>query len=338
MKKILSFLGSLFGFILGYLLGLFLGNKEKNELQTYIEQKNSCETKFNQEKKDLEEEKKKLNNLSLALDNKNKDLEEKQKDIVNKEKDLKQREENIQTEEQDLTTRRSYITSQEQSLMQRENEITQKEGELNQRETDLNNNSSSNVPSAFFLMDRDLDSLPFELPMGWYPSSHKWGAYLTANGDKSSLFSFLKCALPKGEFESDTDSIIKEEYMRKIYEIFSDCLYFFRSNVYSSEFEYKKNKYTSSFNDDAVIFEFPILFMFSPAVRYRIEFLDNAKTVKCYLKYCLDLPAGQQETAPKFGFCISQIIFNELDKYNDFKNLLKNETYKDEYINDFLIN
>lgn len=51
MKKILSFLGSLFGFILGYLLGLFLGNKEKNELQTYIEQKNSCETKFNQEKK-----------------------------------------------------------------------------------------------------------------------------------------------------------------------------------------------------------------------------------------------------------------------------------------------
>ena len=74
MKKILSFLGSLFGFILGYLLGLFLGNKEKNELQTYIEQKNSCETKFNQEKKDLEEEKKKLNNLSLALDNKNKDL------------------------------------------------------------------------------------------------------------------------------------------------------------------------------------------------------------------------------------------------------------------------
>jgi hypothetical protein len=187
-------------------------------------------------------------------------------------------------------------------------------------------------------MDRDLDSLPFELPMGWYPSSHKWGAYLTANGDKPSLFSFLKCALPKGEFDSDNDSIIKYEYMQKIYEIFSDCLYFFRSNVYSSGFEYKKNKYTSSFNDDAVIFEFPILFMFSPAVRYRIEFLDNAKTVKCYLKYCLDLPSGQEETAPKFGFCISQIIFNELDKYNDFKNLLKNETYKDEYINDFLIN
>ena len=337
MKKILSFLGSLFGFILGYLLGLFLGNKEKNELQTYIEQKNSCETKFNQEKKDLEEQKKKLNNLSLMLDSKNKGLEEKQKDIVNKEKDLKQREENLQSEEQDLTTRRSYIASQEQSLMLRENEITQREGELNQRETDLNNNSSSNIPDVFFLMDRDLDNLPFELPMRWVHRENMWVSYLIGNETKPNLHSFLKCALPKSE-ENDYESIIKEEYMQKIYEIFSNCLYLFRSNVSSSGFEYKKNKYSSSFYDDAVIFEFPILFMFSPAVRYRIEFLDNAKTVKCYLKYCLDLPAGQEQTVPKFGFAISQIIFNKSDTYNDFKNLLKNETFKDEYINDFLIN
>ena len=301
-------------------------------------QQTSFGDKSSQEKKDLEEEKKRLNNLSLALDNKNKDLEEKQKDIVNKEKDLKQREENLQSEEQDLTTRRSYIASQEQSLMLRENEITQREGELNQRETDLNNNSSSNIPDVFFLMDRDLENLPFELPMGWYPRHHMWGAFLVGSQEMPNLFSFLKCALPKGEFESDNDSIIKEEYMQKIYEIFSNCLYLFRSNVSSSGFEYKKNKYSSSFYDDAVIFEFPVLFMFSPAVRYRIEFLDNAKTVKCYLKYCLDLPAGQEQTAPKFGFAISQIIFNKSDTYNDFKNLLKNETFKDEYKDIIFIN
>ncbi len=331
MKKILSFLGSLFGFILGYLLGLFLGNKEKNELQTYIEQKNSCETKFNQEKKDLEDQKKKLNNLSLMLDSKNKGLEEKQKDIVNKEKDLKQREENIQTEEQDLTTRRSYITSQEQSLMQRENEITQREGELNQRETDLNNNSSSNVPSAFFLMDR-LDNLPFELPMDWVHRENMWVSFLIGNETKRNLHSFLKCALPESE-ESDIGSIIKEEYLQKIYKIFTKCLYFFRPNLYSSEFEYIKNEKMDSYfyyhND--FLFQKPFLFMFSPAVRYRIEFLDNAKTVKCYLKSCLDLPDGKEDTAPKFGFYISQIIFNKFDTYNDFKNLLKNETFKDEY-------
>lgn len=337
MKKILSFLGSLFGFILGYLLGLFLGNKEKNELQTYIEQKNSCETKFNQEKKDLEEEKKRLNNLSLMLDSKNKGLEEKQKDIVNKEKDLKQREQNLQSDEQDLTTRRSYITSQEQSLMQRENEITQKEGELNQRETDLNNNSSSNVPSAFFLMDRDLENLPFELPMDWVHREQMRNSFFIGNERKTSLHSFLKCALPESD-NNEYDSIIKEEYMQKIYKLFTKCLYFFRSNIYSSEFEYKKNKHSSSDFYDIIIFEYPFLFMFSPGIRYRIEFLDNAKTVKCYFKFCLDLPEGREETAPKFGFCISQIIFNTSDTYNDFKNLLKNETFKDEYINDFLIN
>ena len=300
-------------------------------------QQTSFGDKSSQEKKDLEEEKKKLNNLSLALDNKNKDLEEKQKDIVNKEKDLKQREENLQSEEQDLTTRRSYITSQEQSLMQRENEITQREGELNQRETDLNNNSSSNIPDVFFLMDRDLENLPFELPMDWVHRENMWVSYLIGNETKPNLHSFLKCALPKSD-ENDYESIIKEEYMQKIYEIFSNCLYFFRSNMYSSGFEYKKNKYSSSFYDDAVIFEFPILFMFSPAVLYRIEFLDNAKTVKCYLKYCLDLPAGQEQTAPKFGFAISQIIFNKSDTYNDFKNLLKNETFKDEYKDIIFIN
>ena len=321
MKKILSFLGSLFGFILGYLLGLFLGNKEKNELQAYIEQKNSCETKFNQEKKDLEEQKKKLNNLSLMLDSKNKGLEEKQKDIVNKEKDLKQREENIQTEEQDLTTRRSYITSQEQSLMQRDSEITQKELELNQRERELNNNSSSNVPSSFFLMDRDLENLPFELPMDWVHREQMSNSFLIGNEIKTSLHSFLKCALPKSEGD-DYNSIIKEEYMQKIYEIFSNCLYFFRSNMYSSGFQYKKNKHSSSDLYDIIIFEHPFLFMFSPGIRYRIEFLDNAKTVKCYFKFCLDLPEGREETAPKFGFAISQIIFNKSDTYNDFKNLL----------------
>ena len=300
-------------------------------------QQTSFGDKSSQEKKDLEEQKKRLNNLSLMLDSKNKGLEEKQKDIVNKEKDLKQREENLQSEEQDLTTRRSYIASQEQSLMLRENEITQREGELNQRETDLNNNSSSNIPDVFFLMDRDLDNLPFELPMRWVHRENMWVSYLIGNETKPNLHSFLKCALPKSE-ENDYESIIKEEYMQKIYEIFSNCLYLFRSNVSSSGFEYKKNKYSSSFYDDAVIFEFPILFMFSPAVRYRIEFLDNAKTVKCYLKYCLDLPAGQEQTVPKFGFAISQIIFNKSDTYNDFKNLLKNETFKDEYKDIIFIN
>ena len=78
--------------------------------------------------------------------------------------------------------------------------------------------------------------------------------------------------------------------------------------------------------------------MFCPAIRYRIEFLDNAKTIKCYLKFCLDLPLGQEETAPKFGFAISQIIFNKSDTYNDFKNLLKNETFKDEYKDIIFIN
>ena len=301
-------------------------------------QQTSFGDKSSQEKKDLEEQKKRLNNLSLALDNKNKDLEEKQKDIVNKEKDLKQREENLQSEEQDLTTRRSYITSQEQSLMQRENEITQREGELNQRETDLNNNSSSNVPSAFFLMDRDLESLPFELPMDWVHRENMWVSYLIGNETKPNLHSFLKCALPKSD-ENDYESIIKEEYMQKIYEIFSNCLYFFRSNMYSSGFEYKKNKHSSSdFYYSDFLFQQPFLFMFCPAIRYRIEFLDNAKTIKCYLKFCLDLPVGQEETAPKFGFAISQIIFNKSDTYNDFKNLLKNETFKDEYKDIIFIN
>ena len=302
-------------------------------------QQTSFGDKSSQEKKDLEEQKKRLNNLSLALDNKNKDLEEKQKDIVNKEKDLKQREENLQSEEQDLTTRRSYIASQEQSLMLRENEITQREGELNQRETDLNNNSSSNIPDVFFLMDRDLENLPFELPMDWVHRENMWVSYLIGNETKPNLHSFLKCALPKSE-ENDYESIIKEEYMQKIYEFFSKCLYFLRSNIYSSGFEYiKKEKMDSYFYYYSdFLFQQPFLFMFSPAVRYRIEFLDKAKTVKCYLKFCLDLPVGQEETAPKFGFSIFQIIFNKSDTYNDFKNLLKNETFKDEYKDIIFIN
>jgi len=273
-------------------------------------QQTSFGDKSSQEKKDLEEQKKRLNDLSLALDNKNKDLEEKQKDIVNKEKDLKQREENIQTEEQ----------------------------ELNQRETDLNNNSSSNIPDVFFLMDRDLENLPFELPMDWVHRENMWVSYLIGNETKPNLHSFLKCALPKSD-ENDYESIIKEEYMQKIYEIFSNCLYFFRSNMYSSGFEYKKNKHSSSdFYYSDFLFQQPFLFMFCPAIRYRIEFLDNAKTIKCYLKFCLDLPLGQEETAPKFGFAISQIIFNKSDTYNDFKNLLKNETFKDEYKDIIFIN
>ena len=301
-------------------------------------QQTSFGDKSSQEKKDLEEEKKRLNNLSLALDNKNKDLEEKQKDIVNKEKDLKQREENLQSEEQDLTTRRSYIASQEQSLMLRENEITQREGELNQRETDLNNNSSSNIPDVFFLMDR-LDNLPFELPMDWVHREEMNHSYLIGNENKPNLHSFLKCALPESE-ESDYGSIIKEEYLQKIYKLFTKCLSFFRSNMYSSEFEYiKKQKIDSYFfYYSDFLFQQPFLFMFSPAVRYRIEFLDNTKTVKCYLKFCLDLPVGQEETAPKFGFSIFQIIFNKSDTYNDFKNLLKNETFKDEYKDIIFIN
>ena len=127
--------------------------------------------------------------------------------------------------------------------------------------------------------------------------------------------------------------------MQKIYEIFTKCLYLFKSDMYS-EFEYiKKEKMDSYFYYYSdFLFQQPFLFMFSPAVRYRIEFLDKAKTVKCYLKFCLDLPVGQEETAPKFGFAISQIIFNKSDTYNDFKNLLKNETFKDEYKDIIFIN
>ncbi len=320
MKKILSFLGSLFGFILGYLLGLFLGNKEKNELQTYIEQKNSCETKFNQEKKDLEEEKKKLNNLSLMLDSKNKGLEEKQKDIVNKEKDLKQREQNLQSEEQDLTTRRSYITSQEQSLMQRENEITQREGELNNKLS-----SGTNEKGVFFFVKK-VSYLTLELPMDWIEDHRRPFVYSIGNEIKTNLHSFLKCASPKSE-DSEYDSIVNEEYIQKIKSIIPSYVYYYDiPEYYSFEISFANI-------NDGVFTEIPFLFMFFKASRYRLMFFDNLKMIKCYLKYCLDPVLGQEETSPKFGYKEMSLIFSDEQKYYDFKNLLKNDTFKDEYKN-----
>lgn len=248
-----------------------------------------------------------------------------------------QEKKDLEEEKKRLENLSQYLTDREEYLNKNSLEYSERFNKLSQRESELNNILSSNIPDVFFLMDRDLDNLPFELPMDWVHRENMWVSYLIGNERKTSLHSFLKCALPESD-NNEYDSIIKEEYMQKIYKLFTKCLYFFRSNLYSSEFEYKKNKHSSSDFYDIIIFEYPFLFMFSPGIRYRIEFLDNAKTVKCYFKFCLDLPVGQEETAPKFGFCISQIIFNKSDTYNDFKNLLKNETFKDEYKDIIFIN
>lgn len=249
-----------------------------------------------------------------------------------------QEKKDLEEEKKRLENLSQYLTNERNYLEQRAVEYDERSQKLYQRENELNKILSSNIPDVFFLMDRDLENLPFELPMDWVHRENMWVSYLIGNETKPNLHSFLKCALPKSD-ENDYESIIKEEYMQKIYEIFSNCLYFFRSNMYSSGFEYKKNKHSSSdFYYSDFLFQQPFLFMFCPAIRYRIEFLDNAKTIKCYLKFCLDLPLGQEETAPKFGFAISQIIFNKSDTYNDFKNLLKNETFKDEYKDIIFIN
>ena len=73
--------------------------------------------------------------------------------------------------------------------------------------------------------------------------------------------------------------------------------------------------------------------MFFKASRYRLMFFDNLKMIKCYLKYCLDPVLGQEETSPKFGYKEMSLIFSDEQKYYDFKNLLKNDTFKDEYKN-----
>jgi len=249
-----------------------------------------------------------------------------------------QEKKDLEEEKKRLENLSQYLTNERNYLEQRAVEYDERSQKLYQRENELNKILSSNIPDVFFLMDR-LDNLPFELPMDWVHREEMNHSYLIGNETKPNLHSFLKCALPESE-ESDYGSIIKEEYLQKIYKLFTKCLSFFRSNMYSSEFEYiKKQKIDSYFfYYSDFLFQQPFLFMFSPAVRYRIEFLDNTKTVKCYLKFCLDLPVGQEETAPKFGFSIFQIIFNKSDTYNDFKNLLKNETFKDEYKDIIFIN
>lgn len=249
-----------------------------------------------------------------------------------------QEKKDLEEEKKRLENLSQYLTDREDYLNKKSLEYDERSQKLYQRENELNNILSSNIPDVFFLMDRDLDNLPFELPMDWVHREIMWVSFLIGNETKRNLHSFLKCALPESE-ESDIGSIIKEEYLQKIYKLFTKCLYLHKSDMYS-EFEYiKKEKMESHFfYYSDFLFQQPFLFMFSPAVRYRIEFLDNAKTVKCYLKFCLDLPVGQEETAPKFGFSIFQIIFNKSDTYNDFKNLLKNETFKDEYKDIIFIN
>ena len=248
-----------------------------------------------------------------------------------------QEKKDLEEEKKRLENLSQYLTDREDYLNKKSLEYSERFNKLSQRESELNNILSSNIPDVIFLMDR-LDNLPFELPMDWVHREIMWVSFLIGNETKRNLHSFLKCALPESE-ESDIGSIIKEEYLQKIYKLFTKCLSLYKSDMYS-EFEYiKKEKMDSYFYYYSdFLFQQPFLFMFSPAVRYRIEFLDNAKTVKCYLKFCLDLPVGQEETAPKFGFSIFQIIFNKSDTYNDFKNLLKNETFKDEYKDIIFIN
>jgi len=127
-------------------------------------------------------------------------------------KDLEEEKKRLENLSQHLTYREDYLNKKSLEYSERFNK-------LSQRESELNNILSSNIPDVFFLMDRDLDNLPFELPMDWVHRENMWVSYLIGNERKTSLHSFLKCALPESD-NNEYDSIIKEEYMQKIYKLF----------------------------------------------------------------------------------------------------------------------
>ena len=143
-----------------------------------------------------------------------------------------QEKKDLEEEKKRLENLSQYLTDREDYLNKKSLEYSERFNKLSQRESELNNILSSNIPYVIFLMDRDLENLPFELPMDWVHREEMNHSYLIGNETKPNLHSFLKCALPESE-ENDYGSIIKEEYLQKIYKLFTKCLSLYKSDMYS---------------------------------------------------------------------------------------------------------
>ena len=72
-----------------------------------------------------------------------------------------QEKKDLEEEKKRLENLSQYLTDREEYLNKNSLEYSERFNKLSQRESELNNILSSNIPDVFFLMDRDLDNLPF---------------------------------------------------------------------------------------------------------------------------------------------------------------------------------